>query len=79
MRSNLLFGEIPHNIFFLTCDAFGVLPPISKLTTGQAMYNFISGYTAKVAGTEMGNYGTNNNFFCLFWQSVPSVTPHEVR
>ncbi|MFM2338371.1 MAG: hypothetical protein RL115_1564 [Bacteroidota bacterium] len=47
-------GGIPKNIFFLTCDAFGVLPPISKLTPGQAMYQFISGYTAKVAGTELG-------------------------
>ena len=47
-------GGIPKNIFFLTCDAFGVLPPISKLTAGQAMYQFISGYTAKVAGTEVG-------------------------
>jgi phosphoenolpyruvate carboxykinase (ATP) len=45
-------GAVPKNIFFLTCDAFGVLPPISKLTTAQAMYQFISGYTAKVAGTE---------------------------
>jgi len=47
-------GNLPKNIFFLTCDAFGVLPPISKLTPGQAMYQFISGYTAKVAGTETG-------------------------
>lgn len=47
-------GPVPKNIFFLTCDAFGVLPPISKLTPGQAMYQFISGYTAKVAGTEAG-------------------------
>lgn len=47
-------GPHPKNIFFLTCDAFGVLPPISKLNPGQAMYHFISGYTAKVAGTEDG-------------------------
>jgi phosphoenolpyruvate carboxykinase (ATP) len=47
-------GGMPKNIFFLTADAFGVLPPISKLTPGQAMYHFISGYTAKVAGTEAG-------------------------
>mgnify|MGYP006424042867 CR=1 FL=1 len=47
-------GPVPSNIFFLTADAFGVLPPISKLTKEQAMYHFISGYTAKVAGTEAG-------------------------
>ena len=47
-------GNTPKNIFFLTCDAYGVLPPISLLTPGQAMYQFLSGYTAKVAGTEEG-------------------------
>ncbi|MBC3845442.1 phosphoenolpyruvate carboxykinase (ATP) [Winogradskyella echinorum] len=47
-------GKNPKNIFFLTADAFGVLPPISKLTPNQSAYHFISGYTAKVAGTEAG-------------------------
>jgi len=45
-------GDHPHNILFLTCDAFGIMPPIAKLSTAQAMYHFLSGYTAKVAGTE---------------------------
>ncbi len=47
-------GAIPKNVFMLTADAFGVLPPISKLTPSQAMYHFLSGYTARVAGTEKG-------------------------
>ena len=59
-------GGIPKNIFFLTCDAFGVLPPISQLTKGQAMYQFISGYTAKVAGTEAGITEPTTTFSACF-------------
>lgn len=59
-------GKIPKNIFFLTCDAFGVLPPISKLTTAQAMYHFLSGYTAKVAGTEVGVREPQSTFSACF-------------
>ena len=59
-------GNIPKNIFFLTCDAYGVLPPISKLTSGQAMYQFISGYTAKVAGTETGITEPKSTFSACF-------------
>ena len=47
-------GPVPKNVVMLTADAFGVLPPIAKLTPDQAMYHFLSGYTAKVAGTEIG-------------------------
>lgn len=59
-------GYNPKNIFFLTADAFGVLPPISKLTPGQAAYHFISGYTAKVAGTEEGVNEPQPSFSACF-------------
>ena len=56
----------PTNIFFLTCDAYGVLPPISKLNAAQAMYQFISGYTAKIAGTEEGIKSPKATFSSCF-------------
>jgi phosphoenolpyruvate carboxykinase (ATP) len=59
-------GKTPKNIFFLTADAYGILPPISKLTAGQAMYQFISGYTAKVAGTEAGVTEPKSTFSACF-------------
>jgi phosphoenolpyruvate carboxykinase (ATP) len=68
-------GDVPKNIFFLTCDAFGVLPPISKLTPGQAMYNFISGYTAKVAGTEMGITEPTTTFSACFGKAFLPLHP----
>lgn len=68
-------GGIPQNIFFLTCDAFGVLPPISKLTPGQAMYHFISGYTAKVAGTEMGITEPQLTFSACFGKAFLPLHP----
>lgn len=59
-------GAAPKNIFFLTCDAYGVLPPISKLNSDQAMYQFISGYTAKIAGTEEGIKSPKATFSACF-------------
>ena len=59
-------GKSPKNIFFLTADAYGILPPISKLSPGQAMYQFISGYTAKVAGTEEGVVEPKPTFSACF-------------
>jgi len=59
-------GRSPKHIFFLTCDAYGVLPPISRLNPGQAAFHFISGYTAKVAGTETGITEPTTTFSTCF-------------
>jgi len=70
-------GKNPKNIFFLTADAFGVLPPISKLTPAQAAYHFISGYTAKVAGTEAGVTEPVPSFSACF--GAPFMPLHPTR
>jgi len=68
-------GKAPENVFFLTADAFGVLPPISKLTPEQAMYSFISGYTAKVAGTEAGVTEPQATFSACFGKAFLPLHP----
>ena len=64
----------PRNIVLLTADAFGVMPPIAKLTPAQAMYHFLSGYTAKVAGTEKGLVGVQPEFSTCF--AAPFLPRH---
>lgn len=70
-------GKNPKNIFFLTADAFGVLPPLSRLTPGQAAYHFINGYTAKVAGTEAGIDEPVPSFSACF--GAPFMPLHPTR
>ncbi|KPM32799.1 Phosphoenolpyruvate carboxykinase [Croceitalea dokdonensis DOKDO 023] len=70
-------GENVKNVFFLTADAFGVLPPISKLTPSQAAYHFISGYTAKVAGTEAGVVEPQPSFSACF--GAPFMPLHPAK
>jgi phosphoenolpyruvate carboxykinase (ATP) len=70
-------GTNPKNIFFLTADSFGIIPPISKLTPGQAAYHFISGYTAKVAGTEAGVTEPQPNFSACF--GAPFMPLHPTK
>ncbi len=69
-------GDHPKNIFFLTCDAYGVIPPVSKLTYEQAMYHFISGYTAKVAGTEVGITEPVQTFSACFGEAFLPLHPN---
>ncbi|MCJ8208227.1 phosphoenolpyruvate carboxykinase (ATP) [Mucilaginibacter sp. RS28] len=68
-------GTIPENIFFLSCDAFGVLPPIARLTHEQALYYFMLGYTAKVAGTEFGINEPQATFSACFGQAFLPLPP----
>ncbi len=70
-----LKADHPKNIVFLTCDAFGVLPPVSKLTKEQAMYYFLSGYTAKVAGTERGVTEPQATFSACFGEAFLPLHP----
>jgi phosphoenolpyruvate carboxykinase (ATP) len=68
-------GRHPSKIIFLTCDAYGILPPVSKLNKEQAMYHYLSGYTAKVAGTELGITEPKAAFSACFGQAFLLLHP----
>jgi phosphoenolpyruvate carboxykinase (ATP) len=69
-------GGHPSHIVFLTCDAYGIMPPIARLSPGQAMYHFLSGYTAKVAGTERGVTEPNATFSACFGAPFLPLNPN---
>ena len=68
-------ADHPKKIIFLTCDAFGIIPPVSKLSSGQAMYHFLSGYTAKIAGTELGITEPKATFSACFGEAFLTLHP----
>ena len=63
-------GPHPNAVIFLACDAYGIMPPVSRLDSHQAMYHFISGYTAKMAGTETGIVDPVASIFTMLWWSI---------
>jgi len=75
-HGNPSIADHPEKIIFLTCDAYGILPPVAKLNPEQAMYHFISGYTAKVAGTERGITEPTATFSPCFGGPFLTLHPH---
>ena len=76
--SETSLGGVPKNVIMLTCDAFGVLPPIARLTPAQAMYHFLSGFTSKVAGTEQGVTEPQPTFSTCFRRALHAAPPRSV-